>query len=743
MDIRLLPFQYDAIGRLLEIMESGKKNIVLKSCTGSGKTIILTHFMYEYLKSHGKTVFIWLTPGKGDLEEQSKEKMDKYVHWSQTKLLPDVMTSGFSENDACFINWEKLTKKGNNALKDSERTNFIEYIRKAHSEGLEFKIIVDESHQNDTIKSDDILSFFNADTIIRTSATPKGYKDAEVIEIDESLVIAQGLIKKCLIINEDFAQNVHTDDQIAYLIDKALAKQGEIYAELRSTGVEVNPLIIIQIPNKNEDLLDKIECHLESKGITYDNQKMAVWLANKKENLDNIEDNAASPIALIIKQAVATGWDCPRAYILVKLRDNMDETFEIQTIGRIRRMPDAEHYEKDLLDSCYLYTLDDKFTEGVKLSLGKGALDAAKLQLKPQHKKFTLNSEQKSGLSGHSDSYIVLSAIGNYFAKTYGVSFFSTKTASPGNKTAKENKKLLEAKGYVFCSDIIDFTKSGEMATLDGAQKKIAAMNDIQFHTTLDTHKHGRQFHHHIAEIGLKVNLEYDQILTIIRKLFDKNNAYANKILSLDLREVYSFTLNNAAQLKRDIRSSMSQELSFTAEKPSRITTAKFAFPQTLLFTFDGKEKNQEIMSKNVYKDYRFSAEPRSSSEKEFERYCETCKNVDWFYKNGDKGPEYFSVVYDDTMKRQHTFYPDYVLSVKGKVWIIETKGGFSRTGDSEDIDLFSSLKFQYLITYIQQNNLHGGFVRKDKKSGDLCICQSSYSDDINSDSWELLSKVF
>jgi type III restriction enzyme len=94
-------------------------------------------------------------------------------------------------------------------------------------------------------------------------------------------------------------------------------------------------------------------------------------------------------------------------------------------------------------------------------------------------------------------------------------------------------------------------------------------------------------------------------------------------------------------------------------------------------------------------------------------------------------------------MKRQHTFYPDYVLSVRNEFWIIETKGGFDRTGKSEDIDLFSPLKFIYLHTYIIQNNLHGGFVRKDKKSGDLCICQDNYSDDISSNSWELLSKVF
>ena len=62
-----------------------------------------------------------------------------------------------------------------------------------------------------------------------------------------------------------------------------------------------------------------------------------------------------------MKQAISTGWDCPRAKILVKLRDNMSEDFETQTIGRIRRMPQAHHYENTLLDNCYLYTFDEKY----------------------------------------------------------------------------------------------------------------------------------------------------------------------------------------------------------------------------------------------------------------------------------------------------------------------------------------------------------------------------------------------
>ena len=351
MNITLAEFQLEAIGQLLESMEESVRDIILKSPTGSGKTIILTHFMDEYMKGHAKTVFVWLTPGKGNLEEQSKAKMDKYIHNAQTKLLSDIMTGGFAENDACFINWEKLTKKGNNALKDSERTNFLEWIERAQDAGLSFKVIIDESHQNFTEKADAIVQLFRTDKIIRCSATPLLDKRAKLIEIPEEKVIAEGLIKKLLVINENFPQVIQTGNQTEYLLGRALEKQRELRAAFLNKKADINPLIIAQLPNNSDLLLDVVERYFEKNGITYEAGTLAVWLSDRHENLEYISENDAATVAVIIKQAVATGWDCPRAHILVKLRENMDETFEVQTIGRIRRMPEAKHYGVDLLDS--------------------------------------------------------------------------------------------------------------------------------------------------------------------------------------------------------------------------------------------------------------------------------------------------------------------------------------------------------------------------------------------------------
>lgn len=733
MQIRLANFQREAVRRLLDAMAGGTQNIVLKSCTGSGKTIILTHFMDAYCREHGKTVFIWLTPGKGNLEEQSKGKMDRYIHGSHTKLLSDVMSEGFAENDACFINWEKLTKKDNNALKETERTNFLEHIAHALEEGLSFVIIVDESHQHDTIKAGDIMDFFRAGKIIRCSATPKKYKGAELIEIPEEDVIAEGLIKKVLIINEDFAQNISVESQTGYLLDKALEKQRQIHAEFLRRGSGIHPLIIVQIPNRADILEDEVERYFEAKGLTYENGRLAIWLSGRKQNLEGIEEPDAKPAAVIIKQAVATGWDCPRAHILVKLRDNMSETFEIQTIGRIRRMPEARHYENDLLDSCYLYTMDEKFTEGVRTHLGKNALDAMKLYVKPLNYEFVLKSEQKTSVPITRDAAQALRAVREWFQKEYGT-----------DAGISENRTRLEANGYIFDSNIRNYTISGRVITLEEAiDAQREGMNVITIDVPLDTHKHGRDYHHHVAEIGRKVGLSYSQMNTIVRRLFDVNSRDTHKILLLTTREVYAFVLNNIERLKYAVRHAMAEIMRQPMLQANAKTIVDFTIPKTCMFTYDGTAKVQEELTKNVYKGYLSSAEPRSASEKDFELFCQDCRTVDWFYKNGDKGAEYFAIVYEDNFGKQRSFYPDYIVSVRGELWIIETKGGFDRTGKSEDIDIFSPRKFEVLSRYLAVHGLKGGFVRMDKKSRNLCICMERYQDSIESDDWKILKEVF
>ena len=350
-----------------------------------------------------------------------------------------------------------------------------------------------------------------------------------------------------LVINQDFPQTVETEDQTAYLLERALQKQRELRAAYLQMDVDVNPLIIVQIPNKSETLLDGVERWFEAQGLTYENSQLAVWLSDRHENLEGIDAPAAPSTAVIIKQAVATGWDCPRAQILVKLRDNMDETFEIQTIGRIRRMPEAKHYGSDLLDSCYLYTFDEKFTAGVKMALDKGALNACTLFLKSEYKDITLTGEQRSMISMPRNPQKALRAIWLYAEENLGV-----------GADKEENRTRLQAAGYILRDDVVRHTVSGETATLDFSSSD---MNTISVTEKLNTHKHGRDYHQKIGKIGLEIGMEYSFMNTIIRKLFDKNFNYAHKILALEPREVYAFVLNNADRLRHLVREAMAAEM--------------------------------------------------------------------------------------------------------------------------------------------------------------------------------------
>ena len=68
------------------------------------------------------------------------------------------------------------------------------------------------------------------------------------------------------------------------------------------------------------------------------------------ENPDNMTE------VLLFKQAIALGWDCPRAAVLLIFRKLQSNQFTIQTVGRILRMPEQKFYKNDLLNVGYVYT---------------------------------------------------------------------------------------------------------------------------------------------------------------------------------------------------------------------------------------------------------------------------------------------------------------------------------------------------------------------------------------------------
>ena len=227
----LFGFQEACAGWLTETVarEDSRQTLVVKAPTGAGKTIILIDFIDRYLsRENANTVFVWLCPGKGDLEEQSRQKMQKLLPGRPARTLADALQLGFAPGSTVFINWELVTKRGNRAIGEGERKNLYDRVVEAKRRGTEFVIIIDEEHSNDTKKAAGLLEAVGPRHIVRVSATAKTHRLCEFYEIDEREVIAAGLITKALYINEDVDYNGHFESEHGYLIALADKKRQDM-----------------------------------------------------------------------------------------------------------------------------------------------------------------------------------------------------------------------------------------------------------------------------------------------------------------------------------------------------------------------------------------------------------------------------------------------------------------------------------------------------------------------------------
>ncbi|MEG1287860.1 MAG: DEAD/DEAH box helicase family protein [Bacilli bacterium] len=729
--IQLKEFQIDAVNKLLDATSVGeKKEVLLQAPTGSGKTIILLSYIEEYLKENINTVFVWLTPGKGDLEEQSKKKMLKFLPHHNTKNIQEVLLQGFEAKDTAFINWETITKKGNNALKDAERKNLYERVHEAHNCQFKFIVIVDEEHLNKTIKAESVIEYMNPKYIVRVSATTKTNKEAEYIKIDELEVINAGLITRALYINENVTNQTTLLNEHEYLLDLAINKRKAIKQEYMNLGVRVNPLIIIQVPSKSDDLIKQIEHILEERNFTYDRKNLAIWLSERKENIDDIENNESNHAILIMKQAISTGWDCPRAKILVKLRSNMSEDFETQTLGRIRRMPQAHHYDNVLLDNCYLYTFDEKYEETVKQELGNHAYDTKVVFLKKEFKNFSLKKITFDNEFDGFDERQTFNILHEYYIDKYKLST---------NK--KNNKTIMEANGYVFKDTIDNYIVQDKIVRINSNELDNA--NRIQVSSIVSTNKNGFELRHSINVISSKIGMRYDRTRLMLERMFFRGKLFTNKFIDLSLLEFYAFVINNEDALKYDFEEAVSQKSRQIKLKFEDIKETTWKVPEMDYIKYDIKMKDTTIYEKSIYMNYP-SSTIKSKSERMFEYFCENNDSIKWFYKNGESSSNYFSIVYIDAVNKKWHFYPDFIICDKNnKIWIIETKGGENNEGNSKNIDIKVENKFEALKEYSKKYNINFGFVRDYDKNESLYLCNTEYTDEMENDNWQLLNKIF
>ena len=169
-----------------------------------------------------------------------------------------------------------------------------------------------------------------------------------------------------------------------------------------------------------------------------------------------------------------------------------------------------------------------------------------------------------------------------------------------------------------------------------------------------------------------------------------------------------------------------------------------FSLPTEERYTYNPQIEAEPVHT-NAYEGYTTAslAVRPSLVERLFERYLEDREDiVDFVYKNGDKGTQYFSLAFATNGGRSH-FYPDFIVKMKnGDIYIIETKGGETSTGQDKNIDPYAPAKYEALKDYANRHNVKWAFVR-DFNEKLWYLNEGEWIDEMTDGDWKEIDELF
>lgn len=737
----LLNFQDTHVASLLEKF-ADYKDIVLFAPTGSGKTVMTSKLINDYLDENPNTVFLWFCPGEGGLEKQSKNSFAESTSGIGYGDVYDFIQENNPASKVYFINWDKVNRSSNIVLREGEKRDFLSRVRYCETNNIRIFVIIDEEHKSkDT--AEDYISVINPYHILRISATPESTVDYQE-KITEDEVIAEGLIATGISINEGVSnaieENNNLDDDLL-LIELANNKRKQIQKEYEKLGKNIRPLVVIQFPNAEPEWIERVKQKLASMddGYTESSGLVTSWFSGEHpEHPEELKKLDGQYSFLLFKQAIATGWDCPRAKILVKLREHGSKNFVIQTIGRIRRMPERHHYENTILDKCYLYTLDNNFKE--ELMRGVNAYFYTYLY---KRKNTAPNILLKKEFVDPNDTYAF-----NHeeVVRVIRQKFLDECDIDHNGKLEKREMEL--SKGYIFGTVLKTSAFEGVARTTHDMMKLNSIFGGEH---EINIHDDGFLIRDAKRKIAKAIGIDEHISNNVLRILFGPTETQMvlfsheeqifereNKLVEgMSLKEYNAFLVNNRELLAEVFSRISVEEIS---EHMPEIQIKNWGIPATQYYKQHKKIGITHLYHKNVFENYgnNIVIQPnRTCTEIELEKWFEDSSSVKFYYKNGDKGDDFFSIVYRKYAGYSN-FYPDYVMQTNnGDIWIIEAKGGITKDGKSNNIDKYAKNKFEALKLYCTKHNeIKWGFARV---VGDTIYFSNTdwIEDPINSSVWK------
>lgn len=208
------------------------------------------------------------------------------------------------------------------------------------------------------------------------------------VQVDPKKVQESGLIKDTLVIDSP----LQTEDVTSVLLRRATTKLKEStqlwkeYANQQNDSELVQPLMVFQVPNTpdHDEIGRQIELIYETWPELPKGSFAHVFGEHTTQTFGGFSVPYISPErvqefggikVLIAKDAISTGWDCPRAEVMISFRSSTDKTHITQLLGRMIRAPLARRIPgNDILNSviCILPKFNRKAVQEVVDLINEG-----------------------------------------------------------------------------------------------------------------------------------------------------------------------------------------------------------------------------------------------------------------------------------------------------------------------------------------------------------------------------------
>lgn len=375
--------------------------VCIKIPTGGGKTLVACNAVEKIMDSAlqhklDKGIILWFTPSEA-IKTQTLRKLKDRTDWHRR-----ILDESFDNNIRIFSNEEALNLrkedvndnlciiiasleafrkekslqnkykvyKENGALFDHfENIDDTEYLER-DSEGSIINslanvvrmhnplVVIDEGHKTTTQLSIDFLKDLNPSFIIEYTATPRSSSNI-LVEVHASQLKEEQMVKIPIVLESSV--------QWQNSLIRGIEKRNELEKEAKKIkGEYIRPIALLQAQPKSKTehniTVEQIKEFLNERKIN--SEEIAIKTSEKNE-LEGVDlfDKKCKIRYIITVNALAEGWDCSFAYVLISVANLGSKIAVEQIIGRIIRLPNAKKKDNEEFNRSYVFASARNFNE--------------------------------------------------------------------------------------------------------------------------------------------------------------------------------------------------------------------------------------------------------------------------------------------------------------------------------------------------------------------------------------------